>query len=517
LFVSLALGQDAADNLTGVTGNGKLNILFITTDQQRTSTLKSYGNDFAHSPNIDRLASQGVRFTDAHTVSPVCSPSRTSILTGVHVPIHGVYENGVLPHRLGLTPYFRPLKKRGYHTALIGKTHFNPVPRLVIDHLDMHSGNKDRRGPNQPYSEFLETYLVNKTMDWIDSVTATAGTAVGRVDSSKPWFVHLSMVSPHPPNWVPPGPWAHIYDNVALPPLNWQDGSISRLPYQTRMLLNLLGKEADDPPAFPSGRPNMSYIDQCVRVGADYPDGRLNYYAQAAYVDHEVGRILYFLELRGLANNTLVIFTSDHGTQLFDHGIGNDKHNFFDASLRVPLIMRLPGVLPAGATREFATTLDVTATILAAAGADIPADYQGFDLLAPIAAGRASPRTAAVASEYRASAVVTHSWKLAFFPEQNEGRLWNRAEDPKEENDLFTCKDGFVSEVRNGLLLALLRWRAQQDPLGYLQAHSFGGAPTATAATNHTRHLRGIDAELALQEDVMQLERRWSGATGIVV
>lgn len=261
----------------------------------------------------------------------------------------------------------------------------------------------------------------------------------------------------------------------------------------------------------------MSYVDQRVRFGTDHPDGRLNYYAQAAYVDHEVGRILDFLELRGLANNTLVIFTSDHGTELFDHGIGNDKHNFFDASLRVPLIMRLPGVLPAGATREFATTLDVTATILAAAGADIPADYQGFDLLAPIAAGKASPRVVAVASEYRASALVTRNWKLAYFPEQNEGRLWNRAKDPKEENDLFGCKDSSVSEVRNGLLLALLRWRAQQDPLGYLRAHSIGGAPTAAAATNHTRHLKGIDAELALQEDVTRLEQVWDKPTLIAV
>ena len=111
----------------------KPNILFIGTDQQRTSTLGCYGNAFAHSPNLDRLASQGVLFTDAYTVSPVCSPSRTSTLLGVHVPIHGVYENGVYPHNNidSLTPYFDVLKRQGYATALIGKVqdHCRPLAR----------------------------------------------------------------------------------------------------------------------------------------------------------------------------------------------------------------------------------------------------------------------------------------------------------------------------------------------------------------------------------------------------
>ena len=131
------------------------------------------------------------------------------------------------------------------------------------------------------------------------------------------------------------------------------------------------------------------------------PSGRYQYYTQAAYVDYEVGRLLDYLDERRLSESTLVIFASDQcapacvhltnshadlesfvcsGTELFDHGINNDKHNFLDASLRVPLIMRGAG-LPAGETREFATTLDITATILAAAAAGIPNEYQGFDLV----------------------------------------------------------------------------------------------------------------------------------------
>lgn len=489
-------------NSSGAPSKMKLNILYIGTDQQRTSTLNCYGNSFAHSPNLDRLARGGVRFTDAYTVSPVCSPSRTSILLGVHVPVHGIYENGMAPYRGGCTPYFDQLKKAGYHTALIGKTHFKPIPK-TIDHLDDHSGNNNMRSATALAEDYLETYLVNQTMLWIDSVTPGAR---GAKDTGKPWFAYLSMVSPHPPNWVPPGPWAHVYDGVSLPPLNWRSGDIEALPYQTRMLLGMLGKETNDPPAFPGGKPNMSFIDQPVSVGAENPNGRYNYYAQAAYVDAQVGRMLDFLDERNLTNSTLVIFSSDHGSELWDHGIGNDKHNFLDASLRVPLLMRLPGVLQANSTQQFATTLDITATILGAAGAEIPADYQGFDLFSPMARGQSSPRRIGIASEYRAQAVVTPTWKLAFFPEQGEGRLWNRADDPNEQNNLFDSSDAVTSKARNGLMMALLRWRSLQDPLGYLQANFKPGASTATNAYNHTSHLRGVDAEMILQNDALRFE-----------
>ena len=287
------------------------NILFIGTDQQRTSTLGCYGNDWAHSPNIDRLASQGVRFTDAYTVSPVCSPSRTSVLTGVHIPIHGVYENGISRFNNvdSMTPYFDVLKNQSYSTALIGKTHFSPVP-ASIDHCDPHTGNADMRGANTTADDFLETYLVNQTMEWITNVSARG----------RPWYVYTSMVSPHPPNWVPRGPWSTAYDGVRLPPINYEGDDIAELPWQTRMLLGLLGKEHNDPPAFPNAQADMAFIDQPMAHGLAHPDGRYNYYTQAAYVDYQVGRLLDLLDERKLTATTLVIFASDHGTELFDHG-----------------------------------------------------------------------------------------------------------------------------------------------------------------------------------------------------
>jgi len=214
--------------------------------------------------------------------------------------------------------------------------------------------------------------------------------------------------------------------------------------------------------------------------------------------------MMAFLDRKGLADNTLVIFASDHGSELYDHGINNDKHNFLDASWRIPLILRLPHRVPKGETRSFATTLDITATIAAAAGAPIPIGWQGFDLLGPLSQGHDSPRKVGIGTEYRAHAVVTPSWKLSYFPEQGEGRLWDRKKDPAEQHDLFNSAEH--AEVKNGLLTALLRWRAQQDPLQWLQAISKPGAQTATLAYNHTKSLRGIDAELRLQEDALRFE-----------
>ena len=215
-----------------------------------------------------------------------------------------------------------------------------------------------------------------------------------------------------------------------------------------------------------------------------------------------------------MTNTTLVIFASDHGTELYDHGINNDKHNFLDASLRVPLIMRLPGVLPQGETREFATTLDITATIVATAagGGAIPKEYQGFDLVTPIAAGGASPRKVGVSCEYRAMSVITPSWKLAYFPEQDEGRLWDRLGDPQEQTNLFDvsfAQNATQWAARKGLQLALLRWRAQQDSLGFMQGNLQKNPPaglTAFYVVNHTRSIKGIDAELRLQDDALQYE-----------
>ena len=168
--------------------------------------------------------------------------------------------------------------------------------------------------------------------------------------------------------------------------------------------------------------------------------------------------------------STQVIFTSDHGSQLFDRGVQNTKHTFLDASWRVPLIARWPGVLPAGAEATFASTVDLTATILSAAAARVPRSFAGYDLVAPFKAGpaRGAPaaRSNAVAGAlFRGLAVATSRYKLTYFPERDEGSLVDLLLDPRERTDLWDDPDH--AHVRHALHVALLNWRVMQDDLHY--------------------------------------------------
>ena len=187
------------------------------------------------------------------------------------------------------------------------------------------------------------------------------------------------MVSPHGP-LDPPGKWGDLYKSSDLPPAP-RNPSTEGEPAHTRSLLAL------DERASASDE----HIDRSRRL----------YYGLSAYCDHQVGRLLDFLETEGLRDDTLVIFTSDHGTDLYDHGFDN-KHHWYDNTWRVPLILSKPGSLPAGVTRDFAVWNDLTATILGAAGLDFP-PVQGFDLYTSLAAGDPSPRRCAVGTVYLSS------------------------------------------------------------------------------------------------------------------
>jgi arylsulfatase A-like enzyme len=224
----------AAAAATTADATARPNILLLTTDQQRVDTVAAYANDRGQpgkttgiaSPSIDKLAREGVRFTDAHSSSPICSPCRTSLLTGVNVPVHGVLENTIGPHKSNLTVYSDVLKGIGYTCFWIGKTHVSPVPDSFY-FVDAHSGNTNMRcddedwedGSCEYYNEddFLETYLVNTFIEQISDFMGLGEEGRGggggggggggdknqTDDDVSPWFVHLSFVSPHPPSTPP--------------------------------------------------------------------------------------------------------------------------------------------------------------------------------------------------------------------------------------------------------------------------------------------------------------------------
>ncbi len=483
----------------------KPNILLITTDTFRCDALHCMGSTFAVSPNLDRLAREGVLFRQAHTASPVCAPARCSLLTGVHTHIHGCVENGI-SRRTELPVFPDFLKEQGYYNIMIGKTHFEPVPESFdatcitgekgqniddsyAEYLRGH--NIARTEKNIPEEHFLDKFLIDRTIGEIDETLER---------EKGPFFAFCSLPSPHSPI-DPPEKWAHLYDDTVLPPLNYSTSEEEHYPEHMR---RLVGKPDEEERAY-LGEALARYADTHCGIkdaGSEYIENlRKRYYGLAAYVDFQIGRLLYYLDEKGLRENTLIIFSSDHGQEYFDHGF-NNKHNYHDASWRIPLIMSLPGTLLAGETRDYAIWTDIPATILGAAGTACNT-FQGFDLFTPLTEGMPSPRKCAVGTLYMSAAVATDRWKLEYYFEERRGRLFDRQSDPQEQQDLYD--EEAYQEVRNHLVTALLCWRAASADIWYLKNNRSGGGPVAKRLELQTMKMKGTDAEERLQAELISL------------
>ncbi len=471
------------------------NILLITTDTQRCDTLNCMGYDFAKSPHLDRVAREGVMFTQAHTTSPVCGPTRCSLITGVHPPIHGAIENG-MRRREDLEVFPDALTEAGYTCIMSGKTHFGDVPEsFTIDYSTSGSHNSknkdaytdklkehgfDDRPRSYPHSVpddlFYDGYTTTMTLKGIDEALEK--------NPDAPFFAFCSMLSPHGP-LIPPGEWGEVYTDADLPPFPKNPGTDSE-PEHAQKLLALK--------------------DQRSRSEAEINEIRRLYYGLSAYCDHQVGRMLDHLDARGLTDNTLVIFTSDHGIDLYDHGFDN-KHVYYDNTWRVPLLMRLPGAIDAGSTREFAIWNDVPATILGAAG--LSSDLiQGFDLFGPIVKGEVSPRRCAVGSLYKSCALATKRWKLEYYFEEATCRLFDREKDPGEYQDLSQSETH--AGVRAALVEALLAWRGDIVNTEFLKARTNGNAPVANRVTGFVKEITGREPEERLNVQAEEIDLRFA-------
>ena len=498
--------------------NNRPNILLITTDTQRCDTLNCMGYPHAISPNLDRLADEGVMFTQAHTSAPVCMPARSCLLTGLHTPIHGAIENGTT--RLDHVPTFPDvLKQEGYRNIMVGKTHFGAIPdsfdalieeeyTAYLEEIGYDANDLKTHPTPIPEEHFRETWLVDQTIGQIDQASS----------EDAPFFAFCSMPAPHPPE-TPPGKWMDLYRDSPLPELNLTIGEEQTQPEHTKRLLGIektntcLDGESKTDPAYwreAIGRIYEAEQDETIQ------EVRRLYYAYAAYCDEQIGRLIDHLDKSGLRKNTLVIFTSDHGQQYFDHGF-NDKHNWYDESWRIPLILSMPGTLPQGDRREFAIWNDITTTILAAAGTSCTT-MQGFDLFTPLAGGKPSPRTCAVASLYKSCAVATRRWKLEYYLEEGSGRLFDRKNDPKEQSDLYNSTEH--AEIRNALLHALLTWRgdildlnalisgtkAKPEPMSDPKDSRSGYLKVAPRISLDTRAMKGTDSEHRLNERAERID-----------
>jgi len=442
------------------------NILLLMVDQMRYDAMGCAGNPHIRTPALDRLARTGVRFSRCYSPIPVCIPARHGLLTGRFAAAHGRYSLNVpipepnlptLPQLLGLA---------GYTTRAIGKMHFRPVRRHFGFHrMELMEEIPDYREDDE-YLQYLKAngyghirwahgvrsvlYLLPQVSVLPEEHHGSTWVADRTIDflvrhRNRPFFCFSSWIAPHPP-WNAPEPYASMYDPDSLSePVG-------------------LGR---DPETLP---PRMRKADGHTRGMTPEMRRRVKalYYGQISLIDKGVGRILRALDELGLAENTLVIFTADHGEMLGDHGSWG-KHLPYEASARIPMLVRLPGrTEPGRVCDDLVSLLDILPTALDVA--EMPAaagELPGRSLLGREGGGLKEPRKRLVIEygreESRWLALHDGRWRYARYLRDGWEELYDLESDPGEERNLLLpgwdgCVDGEARRRADDMWAYLDAW-----------------------------------------------------------
>lgn len=471
------------------------NILMICTDQQRADTLGSSGNSFVETPNIDRLASEGAQFTNAFVQSPICSPSRASFLTGRYPRTTGLRQNGqIIPPTERLLS--RLLADEGYTAGLVGKFHMGPgapeiahttEPRIDdgFSDFDWAQAPSDQWGMNSGYTRFLAekglTYHTppHELSPWVkrgmpEDATEAAWCATRASEfiernAGRPWFYLANIFAPHHP-FDPPERFLNRYldrlDEIPLP--DALDDDLSTKPsYQRTDSEGAYGQVQGFLGGF--GKSQMRDIDHRMVKAA--------YWAMCDHVDQQVGRILAALEASGQADNTIVVYMSDHGEMMGDHNIYLKGPYFYDAAIRVPLIVRWPGKIKPKRYDGLYELLDLAPTLLEASGAGNYPGMQGKTTLGWLMdQADAEVGSSSVYCEYynampyhkdptaQLTMVRTETHKITVDHAQDTGELYDLTADPLEKLNLWNDSHSLALKAE---MLALLSHRMAftVDPL----------------------------------------------------
>jgi len=331
------------------------NLLFVFADQMRGMDMRCAGNLQVYTPNMDRLAREGLRITNAIATTPVCTPNRAVLLTGSYPTTNTVIGND-LPLPVGLPTLGAVARDHGYHTGYIGKWHLDGMPRSKFtppgprrfgwDYWAAYNCAHDYFHPR--YYRDDSTVIESEGYEPVIQTDLAINFLQQQVGVSKPFCLALSWGPPHDP-----------YDQVP---------SAYRDQYDPGKIVLRPNVQPDAPNALARG------LD-CRRVTADY-------YAAITALDHELGRLLDTLDHLGLAENTLVVFTSDHGDLLWSHGMMK-KQTPYEECILVPFIARFPGKLPAGETSSIPLgTVDIAPTLADWLGWMVPPQWEGCALSA---------------------------------------------------------------------------------------------------------------------------------------
>jgi arylsulfatase len=431
----------------------KLNILFIMSDQHSARALRCYGNQEIRTPNLDRLAAEGILFENAFCQTAQCVPSRYSILTGRYARSHGTYSNGQgqNPQEQTVAELF---KKAGYATGTIGKHH------MVMDKTTGNHGfdtvfaganaSFAQKGEFLPYDE-VHPGRANVGKSALSNEEHPAGIITAkaleflREHRERPFVLWYSFSGPHTPI-CPSSPWAEMYDprELSLPP------NLEIIDREVPQIDGLLTK---------SGKFSQKHYHRQTLA---------YYYGLVSQIDHNLGRVLKELDDLGLSDRTLVVYTADHGEMMAEHGAWTKGRSGYDATIRVPLILRWPKVLPAGRrTDELVGSIDLLPTLLEAAGLPIPANVQGISLL-PLARGQGEQWRDTIFSEIGGSTQDTciaarrKRHKYVLFRDRVKTvheQLFDMAEDPWEMHNRLG--DPAYAKILAEMRQVLAEWEAK--------------------------------------------------------
>ncbi|MCL2833724.1 MAG: sulfatase-like hydrolase/transferase [Treponema sp.] len=477
-----------------------MNILLITTDQQRFDMLGAV-NTKIKTPNLDKLAAEGIVYTKAYTPCAVCTPARVSILTG-HLPSrHGCFNIGVsLPDDYPTIPAL--LAKNGYFTSLIGKSHFHSwrtpesfesiqnsvnwdffrnwqgpfhgfeYTKLAIGHssqdfaASMHYGLWLKEQGITDFKPYFgrEPYVNTRVCELEDRYSCTAwigGETINAIDKSlesgKPFFIWSSFLDPHAPITAPE-PWASLHNPADMPVYGYVDGEMDNKPpfYKSLIEGNLYGK--DDPEL---QRNNWTVTG--VYRGADEEKRHemAVYYGMLSQIDHHVGLIMDHLKARGLYGDTLIIFTADHGDMMGHHGLRAKGMPAFEDSQKIPFIVRHPHCRTPDAFSTARQDLtDIGRSVLSAAGIAAPAGLQGFDQSESWINADVQTRPynyleyKPAQSAFAQRTFIYDDYKLVFYHNRPYGELYNLAADPDQYDNLWDKSR--YAEKKNELLGRLI-------------------------------------------------------------
>ena len=481
------------------------NILFLMTDQQRWDAMGCSGEKkksacgssksedrvgfaWVQTPNLDHIASEGIRFTNCVTTSPVCIPTRLSLATGLYPHNTGVWDN--MQHQMPVeTPtWMRAVRDAGYRTSLFGKTHLHPHngdlrereglmnayglddvneiggPRASANVLSHMTAEWEAKGLWDAYrADYRERFstkphLVRPSTLGLENyadvyVGQQAKQYLQNYDREAPWCCWVSFGGPHEP-WDTPEPYASMYDPEDMPP-------------------------AIPPPA--AGERPLGHLDQLMeRVNPTFEPGeigrlRANYAGNITLIDTQIGDILDTIKARGELDNTIIVHTSDHGEMNGDYGLIY-KSNFLNGAVRIPLLVRTPNASglqtpPTGTASGLQTPptgticespvewIDIGPTLVEFAGGELEHHQFGKSLGPVLTNPEATHRDFAISEIQGEIMLLNREWKIALNADGEVYLLFDVQNDPDEIHNLTGKPE--VADVETALRLQILEWLVQ--------------------------------------------------------